>query len=484
MPAVVSVVFWFVAIAGHRTHGFTTVFRNGELLYDTSQNRIQAHGAGAIKVGATYYWIGENRNGDNTFRHVSAYRSTDLVNWDFANDILSQSSAPELAVANIERPKVIYNDEINQFVLWMHWENGVDYSQARTAVAVSDTVDGNYTYLGSFRPLGYDSRDMTVFVDDDANKTAYLFSATNDNADLNVYELTPDYTNVTRVVTTLWEGSYREAPGIVKRNGVYVCITSQSTNWTPNLQKYATATSINGPWGNLTSLSDNDSITHGSQNAFLLPLSDNASSVLYMGDRWAGAWSQPVSDSEYVWLPLVFTSDTQLSLPWYPALSFNISAATITGVAEGVGSAAAYFSLEPLFSGKCIDVPGQSLANGTAVIQYTCNDGANQQYQILQVPDNTNEYVIIARHSHLCLALQSATAANGILVEQQVCNFSDTTQLWQFDAVSGVSSGFTVVSVFAGKCLDVTGYSTANSVAIELYDCNGGQNQQLILVGV
>jgi len=29
-----------------------------------------------------------------------------------------------------------------------------------------------------------------------------------------------------------------------------------------------------------------------------------------------------------------------------------------------------------------------------------------------------------------------------------------------------------------GKCLDVTGGSTANNAAIDLWDCNGGANQQ------
>ena len=39
---------------------------------------MHAHGGGVIKVGEYYYWFGENRNADNTFRYVSAYRSTDL----------------------------------------------------------------------------------------------------------------------------------------------------------------------------------------------------------------------------------------------------------------------------------------------------------------------------------------------------------------------------------------------------------------------
>ena len=72
--------------------------------------------------------------------------------------MLTQSSASELAVANMERPKVIFNAATRRFVLWAHWENGSDYTEARTAVATSSTVDGAYSYLGSFRPLGRQSR--------------------------------------------------------------------------------------------------------------------------------------------------------------------------------------------------------------------------------------------------------------------------------------------------------------------------------------
>ena len=118
----------------------------------------------------------------------------------------------------------------------------------------SSTVDGNYTYRGSFRPLGYDSRDMTVFRDDDG--TAYMISAANENADLNVYRLTADYHGVATLVQTLWPGSYREAPAMFKRNGVYFLLTSGATGWAPNQQKYATASSITGTWSALTNVGD------------------------------------------------------------------------------------------------------------------------------------------------------------------------------------------------------------------------------------
>ncbi|MGO4428536.1 family 43 glycosylhydrolase, partial [Streptomyces sp. MCAF7] len=153
---------------------------NGTQFATTAGDPVHAHGGGAIKVGAYYYWFGENRNEDNTFRYVSAYRSKDLKSWEFRRHVLTQATDPELAKANIERPKVLYNQRTKQFVMWMHKENGTDYGEARAAVATSPTVDGDYTWRGSFRPLGqHMSRDITLFQDNDG--TGYMVSAAREN---------------------------------------------------------------------------------------------------------------------------------------------------------------------------------------------------------------------------------------------------------------------------------------------------------------
>ena len=82
---------------------------NGTQFTTTTGAPIQAHGGGVIKVGPYYYWFGENRNPNSTFFAVSCYRSTDLKNWEFRNNVLTANSSAELNPANIERPKVVYN---------------------------------------------------------------------------------------------------------------------------------------------------------------------------------------------------------------------------------------------------------------------------------------------------------------------------------------------------------------------------------------
>ncbi|WP_405878705.1 ricin-type beta-trefoil lectin domain protein [Streptomyces sp. NBC_01136] len=68
-----------------------------------------------------------------------------------------------------------------------------------------------------------------------------------------------------------------------------------------------------------------------------------------------------------------------------------------------------------------------------------------------------------------CLDVSGGSSANGTAAEVWSCNGSDA-QLW-----SARSDG-TLRAL--GKCLDATGRGTANGTKIEIWDCNGGTNQQ------
>ncbi|MEV4103140.1 RICIN domain-containing protein [Nonomuraea sp. NPDC049649] len=335
---------------------------NGTQFRDTSGNVLHAHGGGVLRDGGYYYWFGENRNPDNTFRAVSVYRSTDLKNWEFRNHVLTQASHPELNVANIERPKVIHNASTGRFVMWMHKENGSNYNEARAAVASSATVDGDYTYHGSFRPLGqHMSRDITLYND---NGTGYMISAADENYDLHIYRLTPDFLNVSTLVGNFWNDAHREAPAMFKRGNIYFLLTSGATGWNPNQAKYATATSISGPWTGWTDVGDGT--TFGSQPAYVLPIQGSQTTgYLYMGDRWAGAWGGPVISAS--------TADNAEIKQW----TWNGGGNQKWQFQDAGGG---YVRIVNQHSGKCLDVAGGSTADGANIIQYTCGSGTNQQW--------------------------------------------------------------------------------------------------------
>lgn len=288
--------------------------KNGVKLYDTNGNELHAHGGHMLFLNGVYYWYGEDRR-ENFY--VSCYRSTDLSNWEFVGHSLTTDSkcAPyrvrsDLSLyhevngacrkVNIERPKVLYNRLTGKFVMWMHYENGIDYRDARCAVATSDTPDGEFTYHGSFNPFGYMSRDCTLFEDTDG--TAYFISASRDNADLHVYRLSEDYLNVAETVGSLWQGEYREAPAVFVRNGKYFMLSSFCTGWKPNQGKYATADRMDGHWSMLHRFGDQT--TFNSQPAFVLAIKkEDGEHFYYVADRWN---AENYFDSTYVFLEIHF----------------------------------------------------------------------------------------------------------------------------------------------------------------------------------
>ncbi len=303
--------------------------RTGVVWNDTAGNRIEAHGGGFLLVGDTWYWVGEDKSHNAAqFKAVNLYASRDLEHWEFKKAILTTKSTSALAAADriIERPKIIYNETTKKFVLWMHWE-GKNYAEAAAGVFSSSSIDGEYTFVKSFRPNDNMSRDDNLFKDDDGK--AYFVSAANENADLIIYELTDDYLDMKKQLVTLWKGSYREAPAIMKDNGRYFLVTSGATGWDPNQAKYATATSMAGPWTSLTNLGNDTAFD--SQSTFLIPVQGSSKTTyVFAADRWQ---DPDLKGSKYIWLPLKVNGST-LALDWVPDWQLNLTKGTWSAMGD------------------------------------------------------------------------------------------------------------------------------------------------------
>ncbi len=295
---------------------------NGGFWNDTTGKRIEAHGAGLILDGGTWYWIGEDKSKNSgNFSAVNAYSSKDLSHWKFENAIITTKTSTELAASGriIERPKVIYNSTTKQYVMWLHWD-GNSYGDAEAGVFTCATVAGNYTLSSHFRPNDNMSRDDTLFKDDDGK--AYFISAANENADLMMYELSDDYLTIKRQVAKLTTAK-REAPAMFKQGGRYFIINSAATGWDSNQAEYFSATSVDGPWTALTKLGN--STTYDTQSAYVIPVQGlKSTTYVYAGDRWQ---DPDLVSSKYIWLPIKVSGST-LSLDNYDKWQLNVTQGT------------------------------------------------------------------------------------------------------------------------------------------------------------
>lgn len=296
-----------------------TVIRPGEVWPDDKGNHVQAHGGGIIKIGKTYYWYGEERAKglDTNYRYVSCYESKDLTNWKFLGDVLKLADPENLGRRWVlERPKVFYNKQSKTYVMYFHLDDRT-YKFARVGVATSKKPGGPFTYVKSFRPLGFESRDIGQFIDDDG--TPYLVFESRPSKGFYIAGLSPDYMDVVKEVSFIH--SPLEGGAIVHYKGLYYSIGSALTGWRPNPNKYATATSLAGPWTAFKDIAPPETNTYSSQSTMLIKVEGSKSTtVIYMGDQWKPGtqWN-----SRYLWMP-VEIGDGKLWLPQPKPWSLNV----------------------------------------------------------------------------------------------------------------------------------------------------------------
>jgi beta-galactosidase len=301
-------------------------FTPGKIWNDTDGAPIQAHGGGVLFDNGTYYWFGENRNGSTKLSPVvgfnmdaigvSCYASTDLYNWENKGLVLpavSEPSGHDLHTSKIiERPKVIFNELTRKYVMFMHIDTK-SYQYARVGFATSEKVTGPYEYLGSITPHNADSRDMTVFKDEDGK--AYLLHSSEWNATLYIGELIGGYLSTSATFTKNFQKGYREAPAVFKRGGKYYLLTSGCTGWFPNQAQYALADKILGPWKVMGDpcVGPDAKKTFNAQSAYIFPIAGKVDAYIATFDVWK---KRDLALSRYVWLPVRFLGD-QMILEWH-----------------------------------------------------------------------------------------------------------------------------------------------------------------------
>jgi hypothetical protein len=329
MTAAVLMVWCIGCLAPRSNSSNHAEFKPGEVWLDTVGQPINAHGGGMLFHKSTYYWYGENKEGRTWLPEstkawdgyrvdvtgIRCYSSRDLYRWKDEGLVLKAVPAypaSDLHPSKVcERPKVLFNPRTKKFVMWMHIDSE-DYQTARAGVAVADRPTGPFTYLESVRPEGQDSRDQTLFQDDDGKAYRIYSSENNDTTYISL--LTDDYLKHSGRFARVFEKRRMEAQAVFKRGGKYWFIASNCTGWDPNPARSAVADSIWGPWTELGNPCRGPGAagTFGTQSAFVFPVVGKKDAFIFMADRWN---KTNLVDSRYVWLPLQF-SDRQPIAEW------------------------------------------------------------------------------------------------------------------------------------------------------------------------
>ncbi len=302
-----SLLFLFLAAAP--LFAAPPAVKPGAPWLDNRGQRIQAHGGGITVWKGAYYWYGEDRtqSNDPEKRYVACYSSKDLVHWQFRRQVLALADPEHLGPKWVlERPKVFANPRTGKFVLYAHLDDA-RYKVASVMIAVSDTIDGDYRYVKSFRPLDQESRDIGQFVDDDGS--AYLIFESRPTKGFFLAKLSDDFMSVEK---TAFIQAPLEGGALVHADGLYYVIGSHMTGWSPNPNVYATAPSITGPWTEFKNLAPPEANNYESQSTMLVKVAGSKkTTVIFMGDIWkpTALW-----DSRYLWMPLEM-KDGSMHLP-------------------------------------------------------------------------------------------------------------------------------------------------------------------------
>ena len=306
---------------------------SGEDWLDTDGNLMEAHDAGILQVGGTYYLYGVDRTHNNeiekdlSFFRLCMYSSKDLINWRFENYILCEEDHPDLSDPGklIERPKILYNPNTGKYVMWFHYDN-VKYGLWHLGVAVSDTVNGHYEYLGHSEVMGRGLADLALYRE---GNTGYL--AATGGGIMHIYRLADDYLSAAEQLPDAayadGKAIHGEAPSLFKKGGIYYMICSGFSGWAHNENFYCTAENLHGPWTERRDLTDPALFTFHSQNTYTLVVEGTEQTTyIYMGDRWDKGWVT----SRYVWQPFKFDGD-RMYLDYYHKWSIDVSTGKYSG---------------------------------------------------------------------------------------------------------------------------------------------------------
>lgn len=241
-----------------------------------------------------------------------SFSQTGLSDWSESRELAFYPNS------NFEGVGFQYNKKTNKVVVSAHYEDQGGYEAAKLYLA-QITPKGKLEVGCIERPLGYDSRDQSIYIDEDG--TAYALSATNMNNDINIYKLNESWTKPVSLINTVFIGKHRETPSIIKKNGEYYFFSSKASGWYPSQAMYASAVDLGGVWTSLREIGNNS--TFGSQSNSIRKLGTARETFGLWSYHWGAQYNHKDPDGNYPRILVVSFNAGYASMDYYRYLEFH-----------------------------------------------------------------------------------------------------------------------------------------------------------------
>ncbi|MGM8363717.1 family 43 glycosylhydrolase [Flavobacterium sp. ARAG 55.4] len=309
-----------------------------DVFWDTQEGRpIYSQGGGIFRFPdpqtgiEKYYWYGVHyeeaekyrknpvKKYDHcSFKSVSCYSSTDLVNWTFERDVLTNTSeTPQSWRTWVGRLGVAYVKEINKYAMFVQHGN-----QVLVTLADSPAGDFSWHHKINMEPIIGTSNtgDQTVFTDEDG-KSYLIYSYGKGRNKIYVSEIGVKDGKVTILdCTQIFKGASREGNCMFKYKNKYYMAASNIYGWDSSFAYYLVSDNIRGPYlpANEMEIMEGsaEDYAHVTQTGFFYTIKRNdKETVIYCGDRWSDFAGNGLGYNQ--WVPLSFDGHK----PYFNSLS-------------------------------------------------------------------------------------------------------------------------------------------------------------------
>ncbi|MGN7165379.1 RICIN domain-containing protein [Paenibacillus cellulositrophicus] len=287
----------------------------------TGADSLDAGNTYGIKAGNTWYHYFYQAAKDDATGVVttSIYEQTSTDGRTYGNDRLLGSFED----MRVESASYTRHPVTGKVVFTAHEESSNGY--ARAAVFIASVTPGRNDFAATFRgrPFEKESRDMSLFVDED--HAAYLIFATRNNSDIAIVKLDENWGQPEKVVNTVFVDKHKESPTILKHEGRYYFFGSTANGWYPSQAEYASAESLGGEWTPLRPIGNGATFATQANGAWGISGSNGRTSFVLNGYHWGEQYAENFKDPMGTYsrlFPTVFSNGVATA-DWFQKLDVD-----------------------------------------------------------------------------------------------------------------------------------------------------------------